>query len=77
MSTQQEGAWIETWSDLYDKLDRQPELALLTADWLEISKEDLLSWIQDEAYRGYRVGYEKIWFKGGQALRYFRSTRIE
>ncbi|MEM7352695.1 MAG: hypothetical protein AAF657_17985 [Acidobacteriota bacterium] len=76
MSCEQEEAWIEAWSDLYDEIDRRRDLRLLSSDWVERSKDDLLAWIQDEAYRGFRVGYEEVYYKGRLARRYFRGEAI-
>lgn len=72
----QENVWIEAWNILYDKLDAQPHLILVNADWKEISKEEILELIQCEAYEGYQMEYQEIWFKGQQALRYYRANII-
>ena len=77
MSVKQEDVWVEAWSNLLAELDEDPTLLLVTDNWRELSQSELQGWIQQEAYAGYGVRYEKVWYKGRRTLRYYRGYRIE
>lgn len=76
MSLKQEEAWIDRWGELYDLIGQKPNLLFCDANWQEITKDEAFGFIQDEAYEGYFVEYEEVWFKGKEAIRYFRGKSI-
>ena len=77
MSLKQEEAWLDGWNELYEKLKQEPDLILITLDWLEMSQDETLGYIQNEAYAGYRAVYQQVWYKGRKALQYYRGKEIE
>jgi hypothetical protein len=76
MGSKHEDAWIEGWSDLLEILKQEPDLLFVTSDWIEISEDDVLGLIQDEAYEGYRVNYGRVWYTGRPALQFYRTNPI-
>ena len=60
----------EGWDELDEEVKKNRDLIFVTLDWQEISQDDALGFIQDEAYKGYHVVYKEVWFKGKKALQY-------
>ena len=76
MNIKYEEAWIQRWNDLYDKIEENTELTFLARDWLEFSQDEALEYIQNQAYDGYNVNFEDVWFKGKRSIRLSRGEKI-
>ncbi len=68
---EQEEYWIEKWSELYELIEVESDIVFLTSDWREITLDEALGIIQDEAYQDYKIKFRKVWYKGKKALQLY------
>ncbi|PZD74939.1 hypothetical protein C1752_00897 [Acaryochloris thomasi RCC1774] len=76
MGLKHEETWVEGWNTLYEKVEQEPELLFLAFDWSEMTEDDALGFIQNQAYEGYQVEFEEVWYKGKKSLRFYRGREI-
>lgn len=69
-----EDRWIALWSEMFDALDRDPQLVIVDEGWRPISFEDCQGLVQDAVYEGHQPRFETTWFEGRQVLQVFRTT---
>ncbi len=57
--------WILLWEEMYEALERDPQLKIVDEAWQLISRETFEGLFQDVVYEGHRPRLARTWYRAG------------
>ena len=75
-SAEVEMVWLDGWNTLYDAFETKPVI-LIDQEYRERSLDEMQTFIQEQAYSGYRVVFSNLWFRGKAAIRIVQGSPID